>query len=242
MKHFAFIFLFAILFEVRSQNDTVAPSPLPFKEHKHEIGLSILSPFLMVVGATDLNERYTNLTYRYRLNQKHAIKGLFGTAFFNSNENKFEQDMLQATPGQTIYVNRELRTPANFQAGLGYELILGKNKLKHVLGIDLIYNNKFTSEYKSYNLLKDSLDANNNKILIGRGIDTGAVTLTRNYDKFGANLSYSLRYEFTENWLLTSSFILNYRYYQRRVNGILAGVSDFSINGLIADISLYYRF
>jgi hypothetical protein len=240
MRILLFLFISSTCFKLKAQSDTIAP--VTFKESRHEIGLGILSPFLMVVGATDLNERYTNFSYRYRIHQKHAIKAFIGNAFFNSNENKMTQERMQATPGQTVYLNRVFRTPTNFQTGLGYELILGKNKLKHVVGVDLLYNNKFTSEHTSYFLLKDSSVANGNNSIIGRGIDTGAATLTRNYDKFGANFSYNLRYEFSKKWLITSSFVMNYRFYKRRENGILAGISDFSINSLISDISLYYRF
>lgn len=224
-----------------AQNDTLRISH-PFNENRHEIGLGILSPFLMIVGATDFNERYTNLSYRYRYSEKHSAKVMIGNAFFNSNENRIGKDMIRATPGQTIYINRQYRTPSNFQIGLGYEYMLGKNKLKHMLGIDLIYNNKFHTENTSYFLEKDTMNGSGIKSVFAEMIDTGAVTKSRNYNKFGANFSYSLRYEFSRKWLITSSFILNYRIYKRREDNVTVNVSDFNINGLIADISIFYRF
>lgn len=241
MKNSVIILLLLFAFKTDAQNDS-AVIKTTFTDNRHEIGIGILSPFLMIVGASDFNERYTNLSYRYRINQNQAFKVLIGNAFFNSNENRIGQDMIQATSGQTIYINKQYRTPSNFQIGFGYEYIFGKNNLKHSLGIDFIYNNKFNTEYTNYFLEKDTLNANGVKSIFGEKIDTGAVTLSRNYNKFGANFSYNLRYEFTKKWLITSSFILNYRVYRRKVNNTMVGISDFNINGLIADISIFYRF
>jgi hypothetical protein len=241
MKNSVIILLVTFGILTKAQNDSTVIKPT-FTEKRHEIGIGVLSPFLMIVGASDFNERYTNLSYRYRINQNQAFKVLIGNAFFNSNENRIGQDMVQATPGQTIYINKQYRTPSNFQIGLGYEYMFGKNKLKHVLGVDFIYNNKFNTEYSNYFLEKDTLNANGIKSIFGEKIDTGAVTLSRNYNKCGANFSYYLRYVFSKKWLMTSSFILNYRVYRRKVNNTMVGISEFNINGLIADISIFYRF
>ena len=222
--------------------DTTFVKPEPFNEKRHEFGLGVLSPFLMLTGAKDVNERFTNLTYRYRVNQKHAFKLLVGTVMFDESEGSFKQERMLSVPGKTVYLNTETRVPTNIQTGLGYELILGKSKLKHAIGIDLIYNNKFVSENSFYVNYTETTDTAGYKVFNIKLLDTGMTIKTRNYDKFGANLSYNLRYELSPRWALTGSFILNYRYYERRVNGLMAGISDFNINGLVSDISIFYRF
>lgn len=235
------IILFVILIGQAKSQDTLNQTQA-FTDKRHEFGVSVLSPFFMIAGARDDNERYTNLTYRYRFTQKHAIKALVGTALFDESEGRFKQDQVQSVPGKTVYLTTETKIPTNFQTGIGYEIMFGNGKLKHVVGVDLIYNNKFVSQDSYYVKFCDTLDANGARQFSMNRLDTGRVIKTRNFDKFGANISYSARYEISPRWVLTGSLILNYRYYERRTNGIMSGISDFNVNGLLADVSIYYRF
>lgn len=238
---YSLIILFLII-SMRSNSQDTIVQPKSFTENRNEFGVSVLSPFFMIAGAKDDNERYTNLTYRHRFSQKHAIKALVGTALFDESEGRFKQDQVQSVPGKTLYLTTETKIPTNFQTGLGYEIMFGNGKLKHVVGVDLIYNNKFVSQESYYVRYNDSLDANGNHNFSINRLDTGRVIKSRNYDKFGLNISYSARYEISPRWVITGSFILNYRYYERRIYNIMTGVSDFNVNGLLADVSIFYRF
>ncbi|MFO0357394.1 MAG: hypothetical protein ACK50A_10580 [Sphingobacteriaceae bacterium] len=240
MKKSMIILFVLFIGQARSQ-DTLNKSQA-FTDKRHEFGVSMLSPFFIITAANDRNERFTNLSYRYRFNQRHALKALVGVVMFDESEERFKQEKVQSVPGKTVYLTAETKIPTNFQTGIGYEMMFGYGKLKHVVGIDLIYNNKFISQDKYYTQVTDTLDANGYKTFSINKLDTGRVIKTSNLDKFGANISYSLRYEISPRWALTGSFILNYRYYERRTNGIMAGISDFNINGLVSDISVFYRF
>src|SRR5690606_3165141 len=73
-------------------------------------------------------------------------------------------------------------------------------------------------------------------------LDTGAYVKGTNFDKFGFNISYSLRYQFSKRWVATASCIGSYRAYKRREKGMEGNISDFNMTGLISDISVFYKF
>lgn len=220
----------------QQQDSLTVKSPVPAKST--EIGVSVSSALFVLSGVTDYNERFTNVTYRRLFPKNHAIKLFTGVALFNSYVDGYQQGYyIPAVAHTTIYATSEITTPSNFQVGLGYEYIVGKRKLKQAFGVDLVYNNKFERHNFYYVRVHD-----NGGKLESTPLDTGAYVKGTNYDKFGFNLSYSLRYQFSKHWVVTASCIASYRNYRRREKSMDGNVSDFNMNGLISDISIFYKF
>jgi hypothetical protein len=237
MKHCLIIFLCVFVLKARSQDSLVVPSL-----KKNELGFSVLVPFIVLANARGTYERFSYLSFRHRLNQKHAVKIFTGFSIFNQSDRAYIQTSLPSTGAVTLHPTHEIHTPCNIEVGIGYEFIMGKQKLKHVLGLDLVYNNKFVEDRFYVLSTKDTVDANGyyrNKV---DRLDSGAYTKGINYNKFGANLSYGIRYEFSKRWLLTTSFIYCYRLYRLTTNGSTTINQDLNTNGIISDVSIFYRF
>ena len=74
-------------------------------------------------------------------------------------------------------------------------------------------------------------------------IDTGKTVINNYLHKFGITPFYSVRYSISKRWLITTSVRANFQTYKRKVEGYPdMYVSDFNLNGLISEISLFYRF
>lgn len=211
-------------------------------ERPREIGFSASSVFFFLAGVSDPNERYTNITYRYFFKERQAIKLFTGASLFNNEGNKYEQSKLMSANQTTLYATREKKTPSNFQLGIGYEYILGNGKLKHVLGADILYNNKFVSDKSYYISVRDSIDGNGHSTLHTTRLDSGAVTKTNNYDKFGLNLNYSLRYRISKKWVITAGLLVSYKTYKSKTPYGHTRVGETNFNGIISDVSVFYKF
>lgn len=235
-----FTVLCIVLVTFASAQDTLPLKKKP--ERPHEIGFSASSLFFILAGVSDFNERYTNLTYRYFFKEKQAVKLFAGVSAFNSEANKYDQYQILAATQTTLYATNEKKTPSNFQLGIGYEYILGKGRLKHVIGADLLYNNKFESEKFYYIRVQESVDAGGNKIGSSARLDSGAVNKANNYDKFGLNLNYSLRYSISKKWVITTGLLVSYKNYKIKNSYGTSRVSETNFNGIISDVSLFYRF
>lgn len=208
---------------------------------KSELGISVITPAIMVLGATDFNERYTNLTYRYFLSEKHTIKPFVGMSFFPPPSLGYPRSV-SAANSSTVYMMSNATTPTNFQVGVGYEYVLGGRRLKHLIGADLLYNNKFTREEILYYRETDSVDVNGKVGKVTTPIDTGRSVKTNNYDKIGLNLHYTIRYEVSKRWLITASAIMSNKYYIRTSKNGQASNFDANFIGLVSDISIFFRF
>src|SRR5262249_26081732 len=107
-------------------------------------------------------------------------------------------------------------------------------KLKHVLGADVLYNNKFLrEEYFYYEQTSDNKTTR---------IDTGSYVKTSNFDKLGLNLHYTLRYELSSRWLVTASATMANKFYRQKVRNSYSNNYSIDMLGLISDISIFYRF
>ncbi len=231
------ILLAALIFTASAQDSSlVKKKPL----RPHEIGFSASTAFFFLSGVTDYNERYTNVTYRYFFKEKQALKVFTGINMFNP-ENRTKSE-LRSVSQSSLYANTEKKTPSNFQVGIGYEYVLGKGKLKHVIGLDLLYNNKFEKEQFYYSESKDTVDSKGNHFRNFNRLDTGAYLKTNNYDKFGLNLNYSLRYRLSKNWVITAGMLISYRTYRRKDKYGTSTVSEGNFNGIISDVSVFYTF
>ena len=220
-----------------------AQDSLVKKEKKQvELGISLSTPLFVLLGVTDHNERYTNLTGRYFITKKHAVKAFAGVALLNEGSSDYKQTSYPAVNQTTVFPTTEIKTPSNFQLGLGYEYVMGKRKLKTALGIDVLYNNKFESTKFYYLTLRDSLRPDGQTITDINRLDTGGYIHNYNLNKLGINFSYSLRYALSKRWLLTGSFIMSYKIYRRKEGLDETTISDFNLIGLVSDISLFYRF
>lgn len=240
MKNLIALAFAIIVFNCAAQNHDSLKLQAPVPKKSSEIGVSISSAFFVLAGVTDYNERFTNVTYRRLFPKNHAIKLFTGVALFNSYSNNYQQGYyIPSVAHTTIYPTSEISTPSNFQVGLGYEYIIGKRKLKQVFGVDLVYNNKFERKNFYYMQVYDSTGNGHSE---STRLDTGAYVKGTNFDKFGFNVSYSLRYQFSKHWVATASCIASYRNYRRREKGMEGNVSDFNMNGLISDISIFYKF
>lgn len=210
-------------------------------EKRHETGLSVMVPFLLLAGVSDNhNERFSFLTYRYRFTERHSLRASVGFAPFYE-EYKDNPISLASVAQNTVYSNVYSHNPTNYQVTLGYELMRGK-KLKHVFGFELLYNNRFAVD--SYYYTEDYITTlpDGTTIRNRRTLDTGSYSKTFNYHKFGANISYSLRYDIGKKWAITASTIASFKMYQQIKTNRTSMVSDFSMVGLISDISMFYKF
>jgi len=228
----------ATAFTVKAQDSLSLRKKSP--ERKHEVGVSIITPLIIVLGATDYNERFSNLTYRRFLSDKHAVKSFVGIGSAGIVPNN--PRTVSATNTSTVYFINNRTTPSNFQVGFGYEYILGNKKLKHVFGADLVYNNKFLKEEFFYYQEIDSVGVNGKRFHQTTQLDTGSYVKTNNYDKIGFNLSYSLRYDISKRWVITASGTLSSRYYRQKVRNTYNTGTELEYVGLVSDVSLFFKF
>src|SRR4051812_47448063 len=94
-KQLAMAFI-ACAFTIQAQDTTSKVS-----KHRHELGVSVIVPLILAVGATDYNERYTNLSYRYFLSKNHAIKPFVGISTINNVPNN--PQTVSSTNTSTLY-------------------------------------------------------------------------------------------------------------------------------------------
>jgi hypothetical protein len=209
---------------------------------RHEVGVSVLTPLIILAGATDYNERFTNITYRFRKNKNHAFKTFAGLSRNETPLYYHDQPagMLGAS-GNTVYPEVITHIPSNFQLGAGYEFIIGR-RVQQAFGLDFVYNNKFEKQEHFYREAYTVAEPNGMKRTEERRLDTGSFVTSRNYDKIGFDLSYSLRFPLAKRWLVTASVIGSYRYFKGYDNGRTYSIHDWNINGLLSDVSIFYRF
>jgi len=151
--------------------------------------------------------------------------------------------VVSANNTSTVYLMNNRTTPSNVQFGLGYEYVMGSKKLKHAVGIDVYYNNKFVRDQYFYYRDYDSTHTNGQTTREFTKIDTGGYVRTQNYDKVGINLSYSLRYEVSRRWMISASTIMTNKFYwDKKTNGSRGQNYEMNFVGLISDISIFYRF
>lgn len=212
------------------------------KKSSNEIGISVSSALFVLSGVSSHNERFTNLTVRHLFPKHHALKVFTGLAPFSGSGDDFQQAYLPPVGNTTIYPTSEKRTPSNFQVGIGYEYIIGKKKLKQAFGLDLVYNNKFERTNFYYMKVEDPSGSGSDADKKYTRIDTGAYVKGVNFDKYGFNLSYNLRYEASKHWVFTVSCIAECRTYRREEKGRETSVFDFNMNGILSDICVFYRF
>lgn len=232
--------LLIIIVSCMGAQDTLNKNKIPDK--RHELGISIIVPVIYAIGAADYNERYSNIAFRYFITKKHAIKPFVGFSPFSAIAN--DPKAISTTNTSTLYLANNSKTPSNFQLGVGYEFIIGKRKLKQVLGADIYYNNKFLREELYYYRHFDSTDVHGSVTQGTTKLDTGRYVRTTNYDKIGFNLSYGLRYEASKRWVITASTIVTNKLYWSKSPGLPGRSSNFEMNvvGLISDICVFYRF
>ena len=236
MKHLITV-LIVIAFTIQAKSQD-SLNKKPSKTPRHELGLGILYPTLVVFGASNDNyERYTNLTYRRWFKEKYSFKVFAGTIFPNSMDNYSKSTVVIMPSNTHLNGNTIIETPSNCQFGLGFERYIGHKKLKLFAGLDVVYNNKFVKKTFYYTYAKDSAANNIAKL------DTGAYVNTRNFDKIGLNLNFGVRYEFNNLWVITATCVNSFRFIQTKTPaGGTNRVYDLNTNGLISDISLFYRF
>jgi hypothetical protein len=226
---------------VYAQDSTDKKKTKVIPERRHEVGISILTPFLMLTGANDShNERFMYAAYRYRLSQYNSIKAAVGFApFFQEYRNNPVGAI--SSPQNTVYLNVTPTNPVNYQVCFGYERMFG-GRLKHVFGIDLLYNKRVMVENYYYTEIHQQTDPFGNTSTVYKSIDTGAYHKTYRYNRFGFNLTYSLRYEFSKRFVLMASAIGSFKYTVANINNRRITNFDFNTPGLVADVTLFYRF
>lgn len=232
ITYYALLLAWAPLISTAQENNIA-----PVKEPKHELGLGLIYPMTLVIGNVNSdNNHYTNLSYRYKLSPKNCIKLLAGMAHpFNASS--LTQTKVLILPSNTSLVANTLyQTPSNCQFGIGFEHFIGSKQLKLFAGADFMYNNLFSKKTFFYTNAADSASPHLNKL------DTGAYVSARNYNKVGIDFHFGARYEFNSKWVIMGTFTASQRVYGTTANGRAIRVNDFTINGLISDISLYYRF
>lgn len=223
-----------LTFSIGAQiNDSVAIKPMP----RHELGLSVLYPSLVILGGTPTgNEFFNNLSYRYRLTHNTGVHVFVGTTFPGSM-NSVREASVRVQPGNHNYLAyTEVQMPSNCQFGIGYEYLVGERKVKFLIGADFVYNNQFVKEIFYYAKAGDSL-----KIAPAR-IDTGSYVKSQNLNKYGVDLRLGMRYEINRRWVLTAECTMSQRFYRRSTPVGRLGIYDFNINRLVSDVSLFYRF
>ncbi len=240
MKNTAIVILCLLIVEGQSQDSSKAKTPKILK--RHEIGLNILPPLLALSGVSQSQPNFFNATYRYILNAHNALRATAGINVYNSNNSGDQKNAVAMGNGLTVYQTTNSRTPANLMAGIGYERIMGKRKLKHVIGVDLTYNYVSSISSSSYYGIKDSVYNNTHHADIVP-IDTGRATVQKYYHKFGVTPFYSIRYPLSSKWLISASTRFNFQYYKIN-NGNYPAITlyDLNLSGLISEISLFYRF
>jgi hypothetical protein len=185
-------------------------------------------------------DRYTNVTYRFRFTEKHAARVFAGAGGRRpSYPDPLHTGQIVSTSTPAYFLVRNTTRPSNFQAGIGYEYIFG-SRLKKVLGADLVYNNIFEKEEYYYVKLQDSVGSGITFTNYSR-IDTGSFVTTRNYDKAGLNLNFSLRYDFSRRWVVTGTMIAALRYSRSGRDGGYINTFDLNISP-VGDLSVFYKF
>jgi hypothetical protein len=241
MKRSMLLLLCAYTLNTHSQDSIKTDKPIKIK--RHEIGLNILPPFLALTGVSGGNPQYFNITYKYFLNERTAFRTTAGIIVFgNHNIYGNQTETVIKTNSVTINKTKYTQNPTNIQGSIGLERILGKRKLKHVIGFDLTYNYQNQRENISYFKITDSIGINNEKIQMWQNIDTGRVVTNTYFNKYGITPFYSVRYPITEKFILTSSIRFNLQASQRRYNGLTYNSFDFNMSGVISEVSLFYRF
>jgi hypothetical protein len=231
------VLLISIAFNSKGQDSIVAPVK---PEKPHEFGISILAPLFMLSGGRDNPDRYSNLMYRYRFTEHHAMRVFAGTAMPQESYPNI-YDIYYVVESPFIYPVLVRTRPSNFQVGIGYEYITA-GRLKQVPSIDIVYNNVFEKEEFYYLKTYQTKDSIGNKTSHIQRVDTAGFVRTSNYDKIGINLSYSLRYDLSSRWQITGSFILSYRFSQRRTKSGTVSNHDLNMPGLLGDLSVFYKF
>jgi hypothetical protein len=235
--------LLALAFQVTAQ-DSLPPRNQP--ERPHELGISVLTPLIMLAGASDYQERFSNLTYRYRFTKISAFRAIIGAAPMMNNYGYnstpyYERPAVVTSNTSTLYPIDEVTTPSNFQVGVGYEYIRGR-RLKHCVGIDLVYNNKFEKHKNYFMLRREETDPNGQKVMREYQLDSASTVKAMNFDKIGCNIFFSLRFEATKKFFITASTIATLRYWQSGIAPNKGTTMDMNLVGLIGDVSLFYRF
>ena len=230
--------IFALSETASSQDTTAKPITKPGRQK--EIGVSILTPLILMAGTQDLSGRYTNATFRYRFTFRRAMKVFVGFASNNPPyPSPYEAGVV--TNSTTTYEVVIRTRPSNFQAGIGYEYMVGE-RLKQVPAIDIVYANLFEKEEHVFMKYRNNIDSMGNGSYVYERIDSTRSVKTYNYDKIGINLSYSLRYELSRKWIISASIIAAYRYTSRGSGKNKIVNHNFDIIGPLSDISIYYRF
>ena len=237
------VFLSLCVFTVIAQaqvSDTIGKKK---KFNQHELGINLLPPLLFVSGATGVQPKFLNTTYRYLKNEKHAFRVTTGINVYNTGGHpSFMNDMVSHSNDLTIIKTTSNRSPINIMTGIGYERILGKRKLKHVVGFDLNYNYVSRKTIIDYYGFKDSI-VNGINYMEFVPIDTGKTVIHKYYNKFGITPFYSVRYELSPKWTLTASTRFNFQYSRLSYPGYPKISSfDFNTSGLLSELSLFYRF
>ncbi len=230
--------LFAVSQTARCQDTTAKPITKPGRQK--EIGVSILTPLILMAGTQDQSGRYTNATFRYRFTFRRAMRAFVGFASNNPPyPTLYEAGVI--TNSTTTYEVVVRTRPSNFQAGIGYEYMVGE-RLKQVPAIDIVYANLFEKEEHVFVKYSNTLDSTGGGSYFYERIDSTRSVYTQNYDKIGINLSYSLRYELSRKWIITASIVAAYRYTRKSSGNGVKATQDFDIVGPLSDISIFYRF
>ncbi len=240
MKKAVIVCACALSFAALGQDSINAKNPVPLK--RNEIGLNVLPPILLLAGVNSAQTKYFNATYKRFLSERNALRVTAGVNVFNTPTNP---NIIKSTfvgGGLTLNKVTTTSTPINVQGSLGYERVMGKRRLKHVIGADLTYNYVNERVLSEYYGTKDTT-INNIQMSDYIRIDTGRTVKNNYVHKFGITPFYSIRYPITKRWLLTTSVRANFQMYKRKVDGYPdMTISDFNLNGLLSEVSLFYRF
>lgn len=237
------LMLLLCVFAINAHSQDSLKTDKSVKPKRHEIGLNILPPFLALTGVSGGNPQYFNTTYKYFLNKRLAFRTTAGIiAFGNNNLCGNQTETVIKTNSVTVNKTKYTHDPTNIQGSIGLESILGKRKLKHVIGFDLTYNYQNQRENISYYKLTDSIGMNNEKIQNWQSIDTGQAVINTYINKYGITPFYSVRYPISKKFVLTSSMRFNLQASQRRHGGLTYYSFDFNMSGVISEVSLFYRF
>jgi len=240
MKKLMLLTMYLISFNTFSQ-DSLSNKGLT-KPKRNEVGINVLPPILILSSVTRSQPKFFNATYRYLYSETNALRITGGINVFNSSNLAKQSVAVSISNSITVYKNTTVSNPVNTMLGIGYERIIGKRKLKHVVGCDLTYNYVKENTAINYHAIKDTI-INSYKQENFMPIDTGKTNYQRYFSKFGITPFYSLRFALTPKLLVTASTRLSLQTYtiknDRYPN---MRVFDFNSDGLISEISLFYRF
>jgi len=239
MKNLISVFLIFFVFEMRGQDSSSTKQVL--KIRKNEIGINVLPVLVELTGAMPDHKDLINITYRRLIKNKHALRITSGVYTPEYERPDYIAAVISKSNSVAVIQNNKVGG-INLQAGIGYEYIIGRRRLKHVVGLDLTYNYQKQIISTDYSLVKDSIGPNNFHQSTSSSIDTGKVVKNNYYNKIGANLFYSLRYPLSKKWLMTASVILSWQTYRTQDLSQNVRIYDFNVNGLVSEVSLFYRF